>query len=256
MFQTAEPFTNPVSAVFQGQCAIVSSINDRNDWKTVKNALQIINIDEINTKVSYKQAFRWFCHPLTVFYFLGRSCLGSLQAFFTWGTFASALTVRARPSSTTMRSCVESQMWEINMDTQRFQDIFIPFTSFSPAAPWSGCSQSPGRADVPKDRSQDWSGAFMLKHASVMWNLSVTGLSPRRSSALSRLTTPSMPEMLWLKPSTGTPSPGWSIRSTLPWRTRWGGPVGDRSPSSTSKLASEVFFSDYIIIIRIPHRKL
>ncbi|TWW60381.1 Unconventional myosin-Ih [Takifugu flavidus] len=34
----------------QGQCAIVSSINDRNDWKTVKNALQIMNIDEINTK--------------------------------------------------------------------------------------------------------------------------------------------------------------------------------------------------------------
>uniref|UniRef100_H3DEN5 Myosin IH n=1 Tax=Tetraodon nigroviridis TaxID=99883 RepID=H3DEN5_TETNG len=34
----------------QGQCAVVSSINDRNDWKTVKNALQIINIDEINTK--------------------------------------------------------------------------------------------------------------------------------------------------------------------------------------------------------------
>ncbi|XP_030272670.1 unconventional myosin-Ih [Sparus aurata] len=33
----------------QGECAIVSSINDRNDWKTVKNALQIINIEEINT---------------------------------------------------------------------------------------------------------------------------------------------------------------------------------------------------------------
>ncbi|KAM9360809.1 unconventional myosin-Ih [Symphorus nematophorus] len=33
----------------QGECAIVSSINDRNDWKTVKNALQIINFDEINT---------------------------------------------------------------------------------------------------------------------------------------------------------------------------------------------------------------
>ncbi|XP_075875661.1 unconventional myosin-Ih [Nelusetta ayraudi] len=33
----------------QGQCASVSSINDRNDWKTVKNALQIINIDDIDT---------------------------------------------------------------------------------------------------------------------------------------------------------------------------------------------------------------
>uniref|UniRef100_A0A3Q3F6E0 Myosin IHa n=1 Tax=Labrus bergylta TaxID=56723 RepID=A0A3Q3F6E0_9LABR len=31
----------------QGECAIVSSINDRNDWKTVKNALQIINIDHL-----------------------------------------------------------------------------------------------------------------------------------------------------------------------------------------------------------------
>ncbi|KAK2837303.1 hypothetical protein Q5P01_014515 [Channa striata] len=33
----------------QGECAIVSSINARNDWKTVKNALQVINIDGINT---------------------------------------------------------------------------------------------------------------------------------------------------------------------------------------------------------------
>ncbi|KAM7391895.1 hypothetical protein PAMP_022543 [Pampus punctatissimus] len=33
----------------QGDCAIVSSINDKNDWKTVKNAMQIIDIDEINT---------------------------------------------------------------------------------------------------------------------------------------------------------------------------------------------------------------
>ncbi|XP_053181207.1 unconventional myosin-Ih [Scomber japonicus] len=32
----------------QGECAIVPSINDKNDWKTVKNALQVINIDEIN----------------------------------------------------------------------------------------------------------------------------------------------------------------------------------------------------------------
>ncbi|XP_062272746.1 unconventional myosin-Ih [Scomber scombrus] len=33
----------------QGECAIVPYINDKNDWKTVKNALQVINIDEINT---------------------------------------------------------------------------------------------------------------------------------------------------------------------------------------------------------------
>ncbi|XP_016898327.1 unconventional myosin-Ih [Cynoglossus semilaevis] len=32
----------------QGECAIVSSINDNNEWKTVKNALQIINIDDTN----------------------------------------------------------------------------------------------------------------------------------------------------------------------------------------------------------------
>ncbi|XP_020776584.2 unconventional myosin-Ih isoform X1 [Boleophthalmus pectinirostris] len=30
----------------QGECAIVPSINDKNDWKTVKNALQVVNIDE------------------------------------------------------------------------------------------------------------------------------------------------------------------------------------------------------------------
>ncbi|XP_028269122.1 unconventional myosin-Ih [Parambassis ranga] len=33
----------------QGECAIVSSINDNNDWKTVKNALQVIEFDEIDT---------------------------------------------------------------------------------------------------------------------------------------------------------------------------------------------------------------
>lgn len=31
----------------------MSSINDRNDWKTVKNALQVIDVDEINTDVSW-----------------------------------------------------------------------------------------------------------------------------------------------------------------------------------------------------------
>lgn len=60
-------FTNPVSALFQGHCAIVSSINDRNDWKTVKNALQIINVDEINSKVSYQQVLHWFRYCLTHF---------------------------------------------------------------------------------------------------------------------------------------------------------------------------------------------
>ncbi|XP_008416941.1 unconventional myosin-Ih isoform X2 [Poecilia reticulata] len=33
----------------QGECAIVSSINDKNDWKSVKNALQVIEFDETNT---------------------------------------------------------------------------------------------------------------------------------------------------------------------------------------------------------------
>ncbi|XP_071755900.1 unconventional myosin-Ih [Centroberyx gerrardi] len=32
----------------QGECAIVSSINDKNDWKTVTNALKVIEIDESN----------------------------------------------------------------------------------------------------------------------------------------------------------------------------------------------------------------
>uniref|UniRef100_A0A3P9H2D3 Myosin IHa n=1 Tax=Oryzias latipes TaxID=8090 RepID=A0A3P9H2D3_ORYLA len=37
----------------QGECATVSSINDKNDWKSVKNALQVIEFDEVNTKVSW-----------------------------------------------------------------------------------------------------------------------------------------------------------------------------------------------------------
>lgn len=49
----SEKYDAIVFCSWQGQCAIVSSINDRNDWKTVKNALQIINIDDINTNVSW-----------------------------------------------------------------------------------------------------------------------------------------------------------------------------------------------------------
>ncbi|XP_061529304.1 unconventional myosin-Ih [Phycodurus eques] len=37
------------SYLTQGECAIVPSVNDRNDWKTVKNALQVIDIDAIHT---------------------------------------------------------------------------------------------------------------------------------------------------------------------------------------------------------------
>ncbi|XP_054587690.2 unconventional myosin-Ih [Nothobranchius furzeri] len=33
----------------QGECAIVSSINDKNDWKSVKNALQVIDFDAEST---------------------------------------------------------------------------------------------------------------------------------------------------------------------------------------------------------------
>ncbi|KAF3695824.1 Unconventional myosin-Ih [Channa argus] len=35
----------------QGECDIVSSITDKNDWTTVKNALQVLNIDGINSNV-------------------------------------------------------------------------------------------------------------------------------------------------------------------------------------------------------------
>lgn len=44
----------------------MSSINDRNDWKTVKNALQIINIEEINTNVSWMLTLLF--KPLTLPY--------------------------------------------------------------------------------------------------------------------------------------------------------------------------------------------
>ncbi|XP_067377031.1 unconventional myosin-Ih isoform X2 [Channa argus] len=35
----------------QGECDIVSSITDKNDWTTVKNALQVLNIDGINSNL-------------------------------------------------------------------------------------------------------------------------------------------------------------------------------------------------------------
>ncbi|RVE68208.1 hypothetical protein OJAV_G00089780 [Oryzias javanicus] len=38
----------------QGECATVPSINDKNDWKSVKNALQVIEFDEINTKYLFE----------------------------------------------------------------------------------------------------------------------------------------------------------------------------------------------------------
>ncbi|XP_061762485.1 unconventional myosin-Ih [Nerophis ophidion] len=37
------------SYLTQGDCAVVPSINDNSDWKSVKNALEVIDIDAINT---------------------------------------------------------------------------------------------------------------------------------------------------------------------------------------------------------------
>nr|XP_057928076.1 unconventional myosin-Ih isoform X2 [Doryrhamphus excisus] len=37
------------SYLTQGECAIVPSIDDRSNWKSVKNALQVIDIDAVNT---------------------------------------------------------------------------------------------------------------------------------------------------------------------------------------------------------------
>lgn len=36
----------------QDECANVTSINDKNDWKTVRNALSVIDFDESDIQVS------------------------------------------------------------------------------------------------------------------------------------------------------------------------------------------------------------
>uniref|UniRef100_A0A4W5MPI4 Myosin IH n=1 Tax=Hucho hucho TaxID=62062 RepID=A0A4W5MPI4_9TELE len=40
------------SYLVQGECANVTSINDKNDWKTVRNALSVIDFDESDIQVS------------------------------------------------------------------------------------------------------------------------------------------------------------------------------------------------------------
>lgn len=76
---------NRLSALFQGQCAIVSSINDRNDWKTVKNALQIMNIDEINTKVCDLQVFLQFDIVSPLYFLPGQDLFGIVASVLHLG---------------------------------------------------------------------------------------------------------------------------------------------------------------------------
>lgn len=42
---------NPALPLLQGQCAKVSSINDKNDWKVVRKALTVINFTEDEVEV-------------------------------------------------------------------------------------------------------------------------------------------------------------------------------------------------------------
>lgn len=103
-------------ALQQGDCATVSSINDKNDWKTVKNALQVIDIEENNINVS--SMILWFNQIIPISYFcnilkllLCRACLTSSQVFFTWGMFSSTLTAKAMPPWTAPKSWAGSQLW-------------------------------------------------------------------------------------------------------------------------------------------------
>lgn len=89
----------------QGQCAIVSSINDRNDWKTVKNALQIINIDDIDTNVGCTKSLSvGVLHQPTLDSLLCSTCLGLSQACSTWGMCSLAPIVKTALSWTTRHS--------------------------------------------------------------------------------------------------------------------------------------------------------
>lgn len=89
----------------QGQCASVSSINDRNDWKTVKNALQIINIDDIDTNVRCEKSLvDGVLHVPTLDPILCSTCLGSSRASSTWGTCSLAPIVKTARSWMTRHS--------------------------------------------------------------------------------------------------------------------------------------------------------
>lgn len=41
-----------ISYLTQGECAKVSSVNDKSDWKTVRKALSVIEFSESNIEVS------------------------------------------------------------------------------------------------------------------------------------------------------------------------------------------------------------
>lgn len=47
----ADIFTELFNWFFQGNCAKVSSINDKSDWKTVRKALSVIDLSESDIEV-------------------------------------------------------------------------------------------------------------------------------------------------------------------------------------------------------------
>ncbi|XP_029915963.1 unconventional myosin-Ih [Myripristis murdjan] len=103
----------------QGECAIVSSINDKNDWKTVKNALNVINIDE--TDINHLFEIIASVLHLGNFHFesnsKGQAILNS-NAELRW--FSSLLGVNAE----TLRKGLTFRWIEVKKD-----EVLSPFTT-------------------------------------------------------------------------------------------------------------------------------
>lgn len=57
---------NPALPLLQGQCAKVSSINDKNDWKVVRKALTVINFTEDEVEVRRLRGTLSSCHTLKI----------------------------------------------------------------------------------------------------------------------------------------------------------------------------------------------
>uniref|UniRef100_A0A8C8JFC0 Myosin IHa n=1 Tax=Oncorhynchus tshawytscha TaxID=74940 RepID=A0A8C8JFC0_ONCTS len=81
------------SYLVQGECANVASINDKNDWKTVRNALSVIEFDERDIQVSccHTACANSFCDDIHSIAYCAILCPTTLYIIFLLGVNVQVL---------------------------------------------------------------------------------------------------------------------------------------------------------------------
>lgn len=212
----------------------MSSINDRNDWKTVKNALQIIDIDDINTNVSHTKLLS---HSVLC-------CLTivlSVQHLF--GIVASVLHLGnvqfvCDSKDHALLDNKAELRWVSNVRKEKKKKdekslIFFPkkditYTAYYLPMQLLGVDTNSLQEGLTCRKIEAHNdqvhlinilltmGFKFLPFFPTSLNQNCEFSSMCRSSAHSQLIMPSMPEMPWPKLSMGRLSPGWSTGLMTP----------------------------------------